>query len=87
MPRRKPKTVLFVAVALQTALVGALLSLAIPYYLWGPAPTDETALQAYSEQAAGIVRLIAALWAGILCVAYYLCFVREDQRRPPAGDG
>ena len=86
MSRTKPKTVLFVAVALQTALVGAVASLALPYYLWGPAPTDETALKAYADQAAGILRMIAALWAVILCGAYYLCFMREDSRRPPGGD-
>jgi hypothetical protein len=82
MSHSKPKIILFLAVVLQTLLAGALLSVLLPYYFWGPPPADETAMQAYADEAGGLIRLIAAIWAGAVCIAYYVCFLRERRRRP-----
>lgn len=77
MAEPKSKIVLFIAVTFQTMLAGVLLAVTIPYYVWGPAPADELAMEVYAKNAGAIARLIAAIWAGVVCVTYYLCFMRH----------
>ncbi len=78
MSQPKSKVVLFVAVVFQTLIAAALVSMLLPYYIWGPAPTEGLAMETYSGNAEGIVRLVAVIWAGVVCVAYYTFFMRKD---------
>lgn len=92
MSQPKSKIVLFVAVTLQTLLVAAMLTLAIPRYLWGPPPGDDIAMKAYADHAENALRLIVGVWASVVCVTYYLCFIRPHSatrgrkwlKKPPA---
>ncbi len=78
MAQQKPKTVLFLAVTIQSLVAVAILTMAIPQYLWGPPPADEAALQAYADNAQNVVRFMVAIWASVVCVTYYFCFMRRS---------
>ncbi len=86
MAQRKSRIVLFIAVTFQTMVAAVLLIFTLPYFLWGPTPPDGSALETYQANAEAIVRMVAALWAAVVCVAYYFCFMRPEPPRPSAGN-
>ncbi len=70
------KTVILVSLG---CLVGAtVLSFAIPYFYWGPAPIEEVAHDAYVADQTALLNRLVTISGIVIVVTYYRCVTSRD---------